>query len=260
MNASTTGRPATRHRPERNGSPRTGSRRFEWSGAAQIGLVLIVVGGLLLADNLGWLDAGALFRGWWPVLVILAGISWFASGSRGMGSAAVLIGGLLLANAHDLVDVDIGSLVFPSLLVLLGVTLLNASAKVRTAHGADGRPLRFATIGSTRGALDPAGDGRGWAAGDLAATAVFGDTRLVVSDGGVGLERATVTALSVFGDVKVDVPAGWRVEDHTTAIFGDTAIPQDQPTYAEAPVVELHGLVLFGDAKVRYLDAPEGGR
>lgn len=252
--------PTTRQRSGRKGSPRTGSPRFEWSGAAQIGLILIVVGGVLLADNLDWLDAGVLFREWWPGLVILAGISWFASGSRGMGTAAILIGGLLLANAHDLVDADIGSLVFPSVLVLLGAMLLNASAKVRTARGADGTPLRFATIGSSGGARDSGGGDRSWAAGDLAATAVFGDTRLVVSDGDVGLERATVTALSVFGDVKVDVPAGWRVENHTTAVFGDVRIPQDQPTYAEAPVVELHGLVLFGDAKVRYLDAPEGGR
>lgn len=253
MNTSTTGDRATRHRSERTGSPRPGSPRFAWSGAAQIGVILIVVGGLLLADNLGWLDAAVLFREWWPVLLILAGISWFVGGSRGMGTAAVLIGGLLLANAHELVDADIGSLVFPSLLVLLGIMLLNASAKVRTARGADGVPLRFADTGL-------AGGDRSWAAGDLAATAVFGDTRLVVSDGDVGLERATVTALSVFGDVKVDVPAGWRVENHTTAIFGDVGIPQDQPTYAEAPVVELHGLVLFGDANVRYLDAPEGGR
>jgi hypothetical protein len=255
MNASTTGDRATRPPSGRRGSP-----RLEWSGAAQIGLVLIVVGGVLLVDNLGWLDAGAIFREWWPALVILVGISWFVGGSRGMGTAAILIGALLLANAQDLVDVDIGSLVFPSLLVLLGATLLNASAKVRTARGADGRSPRFATIGSDPGLRGSGAGDRSWAAGDLAATAVFGDTRLVVSDGDVGLDRATVTALSVFGDVKVDVPAGWRVENHATAIFGDVGIPHDQPTYAEAPVVELHGLVLFGDAKVRYLDAPEGGR
>jgi hypothetical protein len=114
-------------------------------------------------------------------------------------------------------------------------------------------PLRFATVRSS-------GGDRGWPAGDLAATAVFGDARLVVSDSDPGLDRATVTALSVFGDVKIDVPAGWRVENRATAILGDVKVPRDQPTYAEAPVVELHGLVLFGDAKVRYLDATEGGR
>jgi hypothetical protein len=231
------------------------SPRAELSGAVQAGLALIAVGALLLADNLGWLDAGALLRDWWPVLVILAGISWLVTGSRWIGSTAILIGLLLLANLHGLIDADIGNLIFPSLLVLLGVTLLNASAKVRTARGADGAPLHFATIRS-------GGGDRGWDPGDLAATAVFGDARLVVSDGGPDheLDRVTVTALSVFGDVRVEVPAGWRVEDHTTAVFGDVKVPRDQPTYAEAPVVELHGLVLFGDAKVRYLDAPEGGR
>jgi len=50
------------------------------------------------------------------------------------------------------------------------------------------------------------------------------------------------------------VPAGWRVVDRTTTLFGDVRIPKDQPDYAEAPVVELHGVAIFGDAKVRYLD------
>jgi hypothetical protein len=243
MDASTTD---TRQRRQR-------SPRVEISGAVQAGLALIALGGVLLADNLGWLDAGALLRGWWPALVILAGISWLVTGSRWIGVTVILVGGLLLANVQELIDTNVGSLIFPSILVLLGVTLLNASAKVRAARGADGAPLRFATVRS--GNVDG-----GWAAGDLAATAVFGDTRLVVSDGGLELDRVTVTALSVFGEVKVDVPAGWRVEDHATAVFGDVKVPRDQPTYAEAPVVELHGLVLFGDAKVRYLDAPEGGR
>lgn len=245
--------PTTHGRGTGSHRTRASSRRTALNGSVQAGLALIVIGGVLLADNLGWLDAGALLRGWWPVLIILAGISWTVSGSRVVGVAAIVIGGLLLANVQDVIEADIGQLVFPSILVLIGVALLNASAKVRGARGADGNPLRFATVRSGDG-------GRGWPAGDLAATAVFGDARLVVSDGDVELDRATVTALSIFGEVKVDVPAGWRVQDHTTAIFGDVKVPRDQPTYAEAPVVELHGLVLFGDASVRYLDAPEGGR
>ena len=32
-------------------------------------------------------------------------------------------------------------------------------------------------------------------------------------------------------------------EEFDWTVFGDVRIPQDQPTYAEAPVVELHGLV-----------------
>lgn len=238
------------------------------SGAAQAGLSLIAVGGMLLADNLGWLDAGALLRDWWPALVILAGVSWLVTGAPWVGGAAIMIGVLLLANVQDLIDADIGSLIFPSILVFLGMTLLNASAKVRAAHGTDGRPLRFATAGKggvggpnrSDGAGRACGPDHGWPHGDLAATAIFGDARLVVGDSPVELDRITVTALAIFGEVKVDVPAGWRVEDHTTAVLGDVEVPRDQPTYAEAPVVELHGLVLFGNAKARYLDVPGGGR
>jgi hypothetical protein len=225
------------------------------SGVVPAGLGLIIVGLVLLADNLGWLDAGALLRGWWPAAIVVAGVWWLVTGARWLGVTVTLVGALLLINTLALTDVAVGSLVFPALLVVLGSALLDAGRRVRSARGTDGGPLRFPSVHPRPG--DP-----GWAAGDLAATAVFGDARLVVGDGDRDLEldRVTVAALSVFGEVKIDVPAGWRVEDHTTTVFGDTKIPRDQPTYAEAPVVELHGLVLFGDAKVRYLDAPEGGR
>lgn len=177
-----------------------------------------------------------------------------ATGARWTGATVALVGLLLLANTQDVLDVDLGRLLFPGLIVVLGVAFLTAGARVRAGRDVHGDPLRI----STR-TVDSDG---GWSPDDLSATAVFGDTRLVVSDGGPHheLDRITVTAISVFGDVKIDVPAGWRVENHTTAVAGDVTVPLDQPTYAESPVVEVHGLVLFGDTTVHYLDVVEGGR
>ena len=41
---------------------------MSWSG-----LILIVVGGLLLANNFGWLEWGWM-RQWWPVFLIALGV------------------------------------------------------------------------------------------------------------------------------------------------------------------------------------------
>ena len=228
-------------------------QRSRITGAVPFGLVLIALGVVLLLDNLEVVDAAELLAGWWPVAVIAAGVWWLVAGARWTGTVMAVVGVLLLATTLDVVDADVGSLVLPALSLLLGGALLHAGARVRDARGADGRPVFASAWGY--GDDDPGG----WPAGDLAATAVFGDARLVVSDlRGEG--RVTVTILSVFGDVRIEIPSGWRVEDHTTRVFGDVKVPRSRSTAPDAPVVELHGLVLFGDAKVTTSHGSGAGR
>ncbi|MFA9432204.1 LiaI-LiaF-like domain-containing protein [Egicoccus sp. AB-alg2] len=199
------------------------------------GLALIVAGLLLLLDRLEVLDAGRLAADWWPLVIVGIGVWWLFADSRLAGLAAIAVGVVLLGVVHDVVEGNVGNLIFPAVLVLIGAGALTAGARMRRAM---------------RGL--PAPDGS-WTQAPTA-MAVFGDARLSVADDGT--DHAAVTAISVFGDVEVAVPAGWRVVDRTTALLGTVRIPQAQPTYAEAPVVELHGLAIFGDAKVRYLDDP----
>ena len=225
--------------------------RTRLAGAVPFGLVLIALGVVLLLDNLDVVDATDLLAGWWPVAVIGAGVWWLAAGARWAGLAIVVVGLLLLATTLDLVDADAGNLVFPVVSLVLGGALLNAGARVRAARGADGRPVDVFAWGH-----DDAG---GWPTGDLAATAVFGDARLVVG-ADVGDGRVTVTVRSMFGDVRVEAPHGWRIVDHTTRVLGDVELPRDRPTAPDAPVVELHGLALLGDVRVSVLDGPGAGR
>ncbi|AKJ31297.1 LiaI-LiaF-like domain-containing protein [Caldimonas brevitalea] len=44
------------------------------------GVLLIVIGSVLLAHNLGWISLQALTR-WWPLLLIIAGV-WSLLGRR----------------------------------------------------------------------------------------------------------------------------------------------------------------------------------
>ena len=48
------------------------------------GVLLIVIGGVALASNLGYLrvDLGRLFHTWWPLIPIVLGISFFVSSGR----------------------------------------------------------------------------------------------------------------------------------------------------------------------------------
>ena len=215
------------------GRGRDAGGRVRLDGAVPFGLGLIVLGALLALDNLEVVDAGALLAGWWPVAVLAAGLWWLVTGAPVLGGLAIVAGGLLLASTLELVDVAFARLVFPGLLVLVGGALLQAGIRVRSAR------LEVADTGTVAGP---------------AATAVFGDARLVVGEGGDDPRRVVATATAVLGDVTVEVPVGWRIEDRITRILGDVTLPRAQPTPPDPPVVVVHGVVLLGDVRVRYVD------
>jgi len=221
-------------------------------GAVPFGLALIALGVVLALDNLEVVDAAGLLAGWWPAAVVLAGVWWACTDSPVAGVLAIVVGGVLLLGTLDVVEVTVGALILPGLLLVVGGAMLQAGARIRGAE--------VAIAGAARTADDGGGAGAGRPARANVATAVFGDARLAVSDGGTDRERLLVTATAVFGDVRVEVPAGWRVEDHLTRVLGDVTIPTDQPTYPESPTIALHGLVLLGDVHVHYVDLAEGVR
>lgn len=205
------------------------------SSSVALGLLLIGLGVLLLLDRAEMLDAGALATDWWPLLIIAVGVWMVLTASRLAGVLAITIGLLVLGAIHDVIEADLVGLIWPTILIVIGGGAITAGARLRDSTSR----LPDAATGAARTALPTA-------------TAVFGDAHLSVSDDGA--ERAAVTALSVFGDVVASVPSGWRVANRTTTLFGDITIPKDQPSYAEAPVIEVHGMALFGDIRVRYLD------
>ncbi|HSK24066.1 MAG TPA: DUF5668 domain-containing protein [Egicoccus sp.] len=213
-----------------------GTSRSRLNSSVALGLLLIVVGAVLLLDRGDVVDAGALASDWWPLLLVGAGLWMTLTTSRLAGALLVAVGLLVLAAEHDLVEADVLGLIWPAILVAIGAGILVAGARMR------------GLTGTWSAAAD-----RGTWHGPPTATAVFGDARLNLADD--GSDRTAVTTLAVFGDVLVSVPAGWRVVDRTTTLFGEIKIPRDQPTYPEAPVVEIHGMTLFGDTRVRYLDA-----
>lgn len=228
-------------------------------GAVPFGLALIVLGVLLALDNLEVVDASDLLAGWWPLAVVAAGIWWSVTGSLVSGLATVTVGGMLLVATLGVVELPLGRLVFPGILVIVGGALLQAGVRLRVAQAdVDDSPPAGTGRAVTAGG-DPPTAGDRLLAGPTA-TAVFGDARLVVGDDGRDIDRLVVTTTAVFGDVRVEVPSGWRLEDRITRLLGDVTLPREQPSYPESPVVVLHGLVALGDVRVRYAELLEGGR
>lgn len=100
----------------------------------------------------------------------------------------------------------------------------------------------------------------GWIAvdSDMTVTAVFGDIVIDLSSAGIGSEGVTINVRSVFGDAKVIVPDGARVQVNATQMIGDQRQELSLPVEG-SPLVRIAGFQAVGDLKVYSLSlVPEG--
>jgi len=79
--------------------------------------------------------------------------------------------------------------------------------------------------------------------------AVFGDSTLDMR-GAVAGDEIAISAVAGFGDVRVMVPAGSRVEISGLALFGSKRSEVIGDPAAGGPIVRVKAWALFGDVKV----------
>jgi hypothetical protein len=87
----------------------------------------------------------------------------------------------------------------------------------------------------------------------LEAKAIFGSVELDLTEAVLEQRELTITATSIFGEVKLIVPEGVMVVNEGTAILGERNmnLSQDQPYTAETPIVHVRGLSLFGNVEAK---------
>lgn len=213
------------------------------------GGLLVVAGAVALLGVAGVLDAGAVFAGWWPLAVLaLAALMWWGDRRRWTGPALVaVVGALLLVGTTGFVDVDLWAVLWPAIVIVVGVRLLTRRSRpAETPAAADDRVDAFVAFGGT----EVAPRSPRFTGGTVGA--LFGgadvDLRGSVPDPGAELD-----VFAAFGGADIFVPEGWRVNVHGLPLFGGIenvtaheALPED------APVLDLRATVLFGGVEVKH--------
>ena len=87
----------------------------------------------------------------------------------------------------------------------------------------------------------------------LDAKAIFGSVELDLTEAVLEQRELTISASSIFGEVKLIVPDGVMVVNEGVAILGERnmSLSQDQPYTAETPIVHVRGLTLFGTVEAK---------
>jgi predicted membrane protein len=213
---------------------------------------LIAAGTLLFLGNLGILPLRLVWS-FWPLVLVVLGVGRIVrhAGVIGkfFGIALILFGTLfLLINLHVLhLRTSDHSWPISMLLITFGMGLLlrRLDAGPRNSPAANGQHALsdWAVFGNVKRRLDtPAFEG-----GE--AYAVFGAVEIDLRRARIlpGERAVTVEANAIFGEVKLRVAEGWKVNVNGVGILGafeDKTIPPVTPD--DAPVLIVTGMAMFG--------------
>jgi predicted membrane protein len=232
-----------------------------------IGAFLVLMGLLLALDQLGWVEAGHLMR-FWPVLVVLYGLTILQRGGRGvfLGSIVVLIGAWLLLNTLHLLTLEPWHFLWPLILVVGGArVLMRGGAPPQQpapppsiggqATSANAAPLSgsppvsdhismFGMMGGTKQRVS----GVIFRSADM--TSLMGGCELDLRDALLGADGAAyVDVFAFMGGAHIFLPPNWKVVVQVTPIMGGVE-DKSRSVMGGTQFLYVRGTVLMGGVEI----------
>ena len=210
------------------------------------GTLIVVVGALLLLDNLDVLDSGDIIGTWWPVAVIFGAVLSYLANRRHvvMPLVLALAGTAILLTTTGVVDsLD---LVFPLLIIVVGLFLI-FGRRIGSTGGEIGNTVSSFNLFSGSELASNSASFEGGSVG-----AVFGGSEVDLRHAGLAPD-ATLDVFVAFGGVEIYVPRGWRVDISGFPVFGgfdNSTVKESLP--ADSPLLRIDATVLFGGLEVRH--------
>lgn len=222
------------------------------TGRLITGLALVAAGALFLLDQVGTVDAGSVLSNWWPLIIIFIGFVQLMASPRAILVPAVimLVGALLLGSTLDLYSVNVWDLIWPSLVIVIGLavmfgrgTRLGLKERIDTKE----RAHAFSVFSGS----DIVSHSEHLTGADV--TTIFGGATLDLRGAKLAPDGAVIDVTSAFGGADILVPHGWNVVTNGLPIFGafdnktaNDEVPQD------APQLLVRGTVVFGGISIKH--------
>ncbi len=216
------------------------------------GLILAVVGALLLMTSLG-LGEGGLFK-WLPSLFILLGL-WALAKNRFRSATGPLIVIAIAVVVQFALLGGIESEVFwAAALIAIGIAIIFGGTRTRKRirrANVDFKPIdsssinSFSVWGSTKSNVES----EDFQGGEV--TALMGAVSLDLRDAVVNNKPARLEISAIMGEVKLRVPAAWKIHIENTTMMGETN-DKRRVEHASDRAVDLviTGTVLMGNLQI----------
>lgn len=218
------------------------------------GVVLIVIGAIFGLNALGITHINIFFKGWWTLFIIVPSfIELFKSDNKMWSFIWLVIGIVLLLCTQSILSFSlIGKLIFPFILVMLGISIIfkdtfnkKVAEKIRTLNSNKGEFEEFcATFGSQQSNFS----GQEFKGANL--DAIFGSVELDISKAIIKKDQV-INANSIFGGIEIRVPTGVNIKVKSTPIFGGVSNKANTEYNESLPTIYINGVALFGGVEIK---------
>ncbi len=212
------------------------------------GLIILAIGVGALLGALNIFPFWDWFSGWWPLLVIVAGLFVLLGDFRRnyiWGIAIILVGVLLQLKSAGILDFNFFSLIVPIGLIAAGLTVLlhvqNRPAIKSGSNNVDDISVIFSGSESKNKSANYQG-GR--------VTAIFGGASLDLRDAKIEKE-AVLDIFTVCGGVELKVPRDWKVVSKVAPIAGGVENKSEGNDDHKGPVLVLTGTAALGGVEIK---------
>jgi len=229
-----------------------------------VGVFIILLGGMLLADNLGWFDARHVIRNVWPLALCAVGVAMVRNPqhkrSRGWGWVLITVGLWIFADKIGWIHVSLGQLLLPGLFLFVGGVLV-----FRALTGPPGAP--DATKATANG-TPPPGDhseyvrsfallsgcelrpvSRPFRGADL--NAIMGGIKLDLASARMEGDSAVVEVFAFWGGMEIFVPPDWTVTSEVTTLLAGFIDKRRPTSVVPTKTLIIRGMVVMSGVEIK---------
>ena len=218
------------------------------------GVLIVVLGAIFLAQNLGLIESRLLLRRFWPAAFVAIGTALLLQPGRGRarwwGGIWIVAGVWIWADQQDWIDVNFFQVFFPAALLLIGGSLVWRALHPggeRPDQSEDGgaHPHLFALMAGN----EVRSITRGFRGADLGA--VMGGVTLDLSRAQMEGESATVDVVAFWGGIEIRVPQDWVVTSQVFPLMGGYEDNTKPAADGPSKRLLLRGVAVMGGVEVK---------
>lgn len=223
-------------------------------GSVLWGFVFILLGLIIGLNAMGITDINLFFRGWWTLLIIIpCFIGLFRNDNKTGDGIGLIIGIVLLLCTQGILEFRIiGKLIFPFILIMIGISILfrdtihrKTVEKIKKLNAERKDAESFcATFGEIN---------QNFAKQEFKGAnveAIFGSVNLDLKEAQIHHDEI-INSNAIFGGIKIITPAGINVKVKSTPIFGGVENKVSTKFDEKLPTLYINSFCLFGGVDIR---------
>lgn len=230
-----------------------------------VGILIMLLGGTLLADNLGWIEARHVLRSLWPLVLVAIGVTMIRRPqqrrSREWGWVLVTVGAWIFLSKLGWVHVSLGQLLLPAIFLFVGGVLV-----FRSLRGPDDAvpKSRLDEMGGEAAAADHAEFVRSFAmlsgielrpvsrpfrGADL--SAVMGGIKLDLGSARMEGDGAVIEVFAFWGGVEIYVPPDWTVTSEVTTLLAGFIDKRRPTSVLPTKTLIVKGMIVMSGVEMK---------